>query len=183
MKRFLGLFSAVVVGACTLEPNYQALEQTESSEFTQANHAAVDKLVASTAVPIDKKLPILIATVVNIDALDQSSRFGRLISEQIATRLTQGGFNVVEMKLRNDVYIREGTGELLLSRDVRDLSKNYNAQMVVVGNYAIAASHAFLTLKAVTVTDNRVIGAVNYQLPMTRNAQALIETPFKGRAH
>jgi len=78
------------------------------------------------------------------------------------------------MKLRNDVYIREGTGELLLSRDVRDLSKNYNAQAVVVGNYAVAAGYVYLTLKAVTVTDNRVVGAVNYQLPLTENNRALL---------
>ena len=115
--------------------------------------------------------------MVNIDSLNQSSRFGRLISEQIATRLTQLGYNVVEMKLRNDVYIREGTGELLLSRDVRNLSRNYNAQVVVVGNYAVAAGYVYLTLKAVTIADNRVVAAVNYQLPQTENNKVLLAPP------
>ena len=78
------------------------------------------------------------------------------------------------MKLRSNVYIREGTGELLLSRNVRDLSKNYNAQVVVVGNYAVAAAYVYLTLKAVTVVDNRVIGAVNYLLPITDNNRAML---------
>jgi TolB-like protein len=119
-------------------------------------------------------LPLLVATIVNIDSLNQSSRLGRLVSEQIATRLTQRGYNVVEMKLRSNVYIREGTGELLLSRNVRDLSKNYNAQVVVVGNYAVAAAYVYLTLKAVTVADNRVIGAVNYLLPITDNNKAML---------
>ncbi|MDP2829233.1 MAG: FlgO family outer membrane protein [Sulfuricellaceae bacterium] len=174
MKNIAALLCAVVLTACATGPTYRA---AETSEFTQANHLAVDKLVAATAVPVVKNVPLLVATMVNIDSLSQSSRFGRLISEQIATRLTQLGYSVVEMKLRNDVYIREGAGELLLSRDVRDLSKNYNAQVVVVGNYAVAAGYVYLTLKAVTVADNRVVAAVNYLLPLTENNKALLAPP------
>lgn len=172
MKNFAMLLCVLALSACAgAGPSYLA---AKNSEFTQANYEAVDKLVTTTAVPIDKNTPLLVATVVNIDSLNRSSRFGRLISEQIASRLTQLGFNVTEMKLRNDVYIREGTGELLLSRDVRDLSKNYNAQVVVVGNYAVASGYVYLTLKAVTVTDNRVIAAANYVLPLSENTQALL---------
>ena len=176
MKTYIALTCAVLLtAACAAPgPTYQA---AETSEFTQANYSAVDKLVAMTAIPVDKNLPVLIATVVNLDSLDQSSRFGRLISEQIATRMTQRGFNVVEMKLRNNVYIRQGAGELLLSRDVRDLSKTYNAQMVVVGNYAVAAGYAYMTLKTVAVADNRIIGAVNYLMPLTDNNRALLAQP------
>lgn len=175
MRRIAALIFAVVLSAaCATGPTYQA---AETSEFTQANYSAVDKLVTATAVPVAKNAPLLVATMVNIDSMNQSSRFGRLISEQIATRLTQLGHGVVEMKLRNDVYIREGTGELLLSRDVRTLSRNHNAQVVVVGNYAVAAGYAYLTLKMVTVTDNRVVAAVNYLLPLTENNKALLMQP------
>ena len=171
MKRIATLLCCIVLTACASGPTYQA---AETSEFTQANYSAVDKLVTSTAVPIVKNAPLLVATIVNIDSLGQSSRFGRLISEQVATRLSQLGYSVVEMKLRNDVYIQEGTGELLLSRDVRNLSKTHNAQVVVVGNYAVAAGYVYLTLKAVTVTDNRVVTAVNYLLPLTENNRAML---------
>ena len=171
MKKTAALLCALFLTACSTGPTYQ---DAQISEFTQSNYAAVDKLVSGTAVPVVKDVPLLIATIVNIDALNQSSRFGRLISEQVATRLTQLGYNVVEMKLRSDVYIKEGTGEMLLSRDVRDLSKSYNAQAVVVGNYAVAAGYVYLTLKTVTVTDNRVVGAVNYLLPLTENNKALL---------
>lgn len=172
MKKIIALLLIATLTACTATgPSYQ---DAETSGLTQANYAAVDKLMATPAIVIDMKVPMLVATVVNIDSMTQSSRFGRLISEQIATRLTQLGFNVMEMKLRSNVYITEGTGELLLSRDVRDLSKTYNAQVVVVGNYAIAAGYAYLTLKVVSATDNRVVGAVNYVLPLTENNRALL---------
>lgn len=79
------LLCAVALTACATGPNYQG---AENSEFTNANYAAVDKLIAATAVPIDRSVPVLISTLVNIDSLNRSSLFGRLISEQIATRLT-----------------------------------------------------------------------------------------------
>jgi TolB-like protein len=170
MKIVVAILTVIALTACA-GPSYQG---AENSEFTQANYSAIDKLVFATVVPMDKTVPLLVATVVNIDSLNQSSRLGRLISEQVATRLTQQGYNVVEMKLRNNVYIREGTGELLLSRDVRDLSKSHNAHVVVVGNYAVASGYVYLTLKAVTVTDNRVIAAVNYLLPLTENNRAML---------
>lgn len=171
MKRTASLLCAFALTACAAGPTYQA---AETSALTQANHAAVDRLMTITAIPVAKNAPVLVATLVNIDSLNQSSRFGRLVSEQIATRMTQLGYNVVEMKLRSDVYIREGAGEMLLSRDVRDLSKSYDAQVVVVGNYAVAAGYVYLTLKVVTVSDNRVVAAVNYQLPLTENNRALL---------
>lgn len=173
MKRIIALLSLLAFTACA-GPSYQ---DAKISEFTQANYAAVDRLVAVTAVPIEKDVPLLVATIVNIDSLNESSRLGRLISEQISTRLAQRGFSVVEMKLRSNVYIRQETGELLLSRNVRDLSQNYDAQAVIVGNYAVASDYVYLTLKAVTVTDNRVIGAVNYELPITENNRAMLPQP------
>ena len=175
MRILAALSCLLALAACSGGPTYQA---AESSEFTQANYAAADKLIGASAVPIDRNVPMLVATLVNIDSMNQSSRLGRLVSEQVATRLTQLGFSVVEMKLRSNVYIREGTGELLLSRDVRDLSQSHNAQVVVVGNYAVAAGYVYLTLKTVTVADNRVVGAVNYLLPLNENNKALLLRTF-----
>lgn len=179
MKTVLSLFAATALFGCATSgptttmaiPTY---ESARLSEFTHANYQAIEKIIATASVPIDKSVPILVATVVNIDSMQNSSRFGRLISEQMATRLTQLGFHVVEMKLRNDLYISEGTGELLLSRDMQKLSKNYNAQIVIVGSYAPAATYTYMTIKAVMPYDNRIVSATNYLIPVGNNTQALL---------
>ncbi len=173
MRKVVAILFAAVLSACA-GPSYRA---PEADEFVKANYAAVDRLLEAPAVPVERGVPLLVATVVNIDSLNQASRLGRLVSEQVAARLVQRGYMVVEMKLRSNVYIREGTGELLLSRDVRDLSRSYNAQVVVVGNYAVAWDYVHLTLKAVTVADNRVIAATNYSLPLTEDNKALLAPP------
>ena len=171
MKKLAAISCAFFISACAVGPSYEA---AKISEFRQANYDATDNLIASTSMPVDKSTPILVATIVTIDNLNKSSQFGRLVSEQVASRLTQLGFNVVEMKLRNNVYIQESAGELLLSRDVRNLSKSYNVQVVVVGNYAVASDHIYLTLKAVTVADNRVISAINYLMPLSANNREML---------
>ena len=77
------------------------------------------------------------ASFVNVNNLEESSSFGRIIAEQITSRFTQLGHKVIELKLRqNSIFIKEGQGEFILSRDVHELSKTYNASAVVVGTYA-----------------------------------------------
>ncbi len=171
MKTLSLLLLLALLSGCAEGPTYQ---EAANNEFTQVNHRAADRITASPLIPIDRNLPVLISTIVNIDALNQSSRFGRLVSEQIATRLTNQGFSVVEMKMRSNVLIKEETGELLLSRDVRALSKTHQAQVVVVGNYAVGSAFVYVTLKVINVADNRVISADNYALPLTRNIKALL---------
>jgi hypothetical protein len=147
---------------------------TESNDLTRTNYLAIEKLMVDSAIPIDRNYAILVSSIVDLNALNQSSALGRLISEQISTRLTQLGYNVAEMKLRNDIYISDNQGEFFLSRNIRELSKSYNTQAVVVGNYTQAAETLFITLKVVAVADNRVIGAVNYTLPVTPNTVSML---------
>jgi len=174
MRQFVSVLAVCLLAACA---TVNDPESGKSSAFTRANHGAIETLMDDIPA-IDRKYPIIVATMVDIDALERSSRLGRLVSEQISTRLTQLGYSVVEMRLRNGIYIRESEGELLLSRDVRVLSQNHSAQVVVVGSYAAAANHVYLTLKAVTPADNRVIAATNYLLPLTENTRTLLDEPF-----
>lgn len=170
MKK-LAIISLLALSACATDgPNY---ETARKSEFTEANYAAADHLIQATRFNLDKSAPLLIGTLANIDKLDESSRLGRLVSEQLSTRFTQQGFNVVEMKLRNSVQIGNA-GEMILSRDTKDLSKSYNSQVAIAGTYAVASGYIYVTLKAIAVADGRIVGAWNYQLPITGNTQALL---------
>lgn len=164
------LVAAALAAGCSAP--LSTYDAARRSEFTQANYDAIDALMAS--VGDTGGGTVLVATVVNIDALGQSSRFGRLVGEQIATRLAREGYDVAEIKLRQSVGVREGVGEMMLSRDVRELTKKHDARLVIVGSYAVAATHVYLTLKAVSAADGRVLSAWNYTLPITDNTRALL---------
>ena len=117
---------------------------------------------------------VLVATLVNVDRLNESSRLGRIFSEQIAGRMVQRGLRVTEVKLRDNLVLHREQGELLLSREVREVSQAQNAQAVVVGTYAVSASVVYISLKLVNPVGNQVIAAHNYAVPADENVRSLL---------
>lgn len=60
--------------------------------------------------------------------------------------MVQRGLRVTEVKLRDVLVLHREQGELLLSREVREVSQAQNAQAVVVGTYAVSASVVYISL-------------------------------------
>lgn len=137
-----------------------------------ANHHAADMLLQNA--PLDREHAVLVATLVNVDRLGESSRLGRIFSEQIAGRLVQRGFPVTELKLRDNVVMQREQGELLLSRELREVSRSHDAQAVVVGTYAVSATVLYVSIKLVKPDGNMVVAAHNYAVPMDDNVRALL---------
>jgi len=133
------------------------------------NYAAVACLLKKLRVKLPKDNPILVASFVNLDNLNESSTFGRAVSEQIASALEQKGYSTIEMKLRTSVFIKKGSGEFLLSREISEISVKHRAQAVVVGTYAIARDRVYLTARVVDVSNSRILSSADYEVPMTRN--------------
>ena len=84
------------------------------TDVLQANYQAVDRLLETAA--LDPRRSVLVATLVNVDRLQESSRLGRIFSEQIAGRLVQRGVPVAELRLREQLVLHPGQGELLQGR-------------------------------------------------------------------
>lgn len=165
-------FLLVLASGCASGPTYEA---AENSRLIRANYSAVESLMDSSRYRLDKSLPIVVATLVNVDALTESSRFGRALSEQIGSRFTKLGYSVVELKLRENVFVKQGEGEFLLSREVKDISRNHQAQAVVVGTYAEGRDYVYVHLKLIGIHDNLVMAAHDYVLPLDSNVRALLK--------
>ena len=168
------VFSMLV--ACAGEFPYR---DARNDQFIATNYQAADALMASakslpkmlTNVPNDA--PILVAALVNIDTLNQSTSLGRIVSEQLQARLSQLQYTVVELKLRGEVFTKKPQGELMLSREISEITAAHHAQAVVVGTYALASRFIYVNLKVVD-KDNLILGAYDYTLPRTANINALI---------
>jgi TolB-like protein len=179
-KRILLSFLILLFSGCGVTgPTY---EDAANSKMIQANYAAVDQLLASLSGPMDKTAPLVVATLVSIDALTESSRLGRMASEQVAARLSKQGYRVVELKLRGDIFVKQREGELLLSREVKDITLSHKAQAVVVGTYSEAKDYIYLNLKIVSVQNNLVIAAHDYVLPIDSNVRSLLTPPSRTSA-
>lgn len=162
--------------------------KTRDVDLVDANHDAVDALLKR--VKKDKFLrydlvpskPIIVTSFVNIDDVTRSSTFGRMAGEQVGSRLAQHGYKVVELKLRNDsVFIEKRGGEFILSREVRDLSVEHDAQAVFVGTYARAAERAYITMKALRADDGTILGSHDYSVPLGPNARSMMRSGTRQR--
>ncbi|GAB1410404.1 FlgO family outer membrane protein [Desulfovibrionales bacterium] len=189
MKRsllFLLSLALIVLGGCEAstgrlaqQPKEPTYKDAAKTELIKTNYAATDKLLKSLKRPLDPSLPLVVATLVNIDELTESSRLGRLVSEQIGARLSAHNYQVVELKLRGDIFVKQTEGELLLSREVKNIMLNHKAQAVVVGTYSEAKNFLYLNIKIVSVLDNTIIGAHDYVLPIDKNIRHLLLPHYK----
>lgn len=176
MKKIL-LAILFVLGGCTDMPSSPPPPQkyltAADSEFINANYMAADSLVKKSQTALDKSAPVIVATLVNIDNLEQSSMLGRTVSEQVATRLANMGYTVKEVKLRGTLFVKSSTGELLLSRELRDISASQNARAVVVGVYSSAGDYVFLNLKLVDV-NNTILSGYDYAIPINSTVRNML---------
>lgn len=182
-KIALALATVAVVAGCAsrssapvlrAEPTYQ---EASNNAFLNSSKDAVGKLLAGLEPGAVGPGPVLVATIVDVNDTSRSAPLGRTLSEQYATSMAMAGFNVKEVKLRGNVFVREGAGELMLSREVRDIARQHNAVMVLVGTYSPASSYTYVSTKLVRTEDSRIIRGYDYALPMDRDIKRLLGAP------
>jgi len=136
----------------------------QSMLITKRTYSATQNLIEKSQVVIDRGKPLLVTSIVNVNKLEESSGPGRMITEQISGRIVQLGYTTIEPKLRNSLSI-QGSGELILSRDVKLLKANYPAQAVVSGTYAIGSEQVHINLKLIELSEGRILSSVDYVIP------------------
>jgi TolB-like protein len=175
------LLPAMVVGCEAYNPAPETTDQTvtQDTDIVANSYQAAERLLHGSQQPMDMGKPILVASLVNVANLERSSNMGRIISEQISSRLTQLGYATTEMKFRGSFLIKRGAGEFVLSRELRDISQRQDAQAVITGVYAVAKTTVFVTLRLIRAEDSKVIASYDYSLPLGPDTMALL-SPFNG---
>lgn len=144
------------------------------SDITRSSYDAADALIAQIRASIPPETAVIAATLVNINNLESSSPLGRLVTEQISARFVHSGYQVVEVKLRNQIYLKRNEGELVLTREVRDIAKKHNAAIVVAGTYVDGKDRVFLNLKVIRLEKNIVAAAHDYYLDKDALVRSLL---------
>jgi TolB-like protein len=173
----LTLAFILIAGACAQsdrhgrqKPLGGSLESGASEPYTavlESSYLSADKLArALVGRQFSPNTPIMAASFVDIDNLTTSSTFGRIVSEQIASRLAQHGFRIIEMKLRQEsVFIKRGEGEFMLSRELRDLGSSREIGAALVGTYAVSEHFIFVSARIVRTEDSTVLAGCDYEIP------------------
>jgi TolB-like protein len=156
------LILIVLLVGCT-SPETRKIEN--DADIISMSHSAAKKLILQSGERLGPEA-IIVASFASIDNLEKSSSFGRIVSQQFASEFSNNGYTIIEMLLRNNVYIARGEGEFLLSRSIQALSMEHNAQAVIVGTYAIGANNVYVTSKVIRASDSMVLASYDFSLPL-----------------
>lgn len=145
-------------------------------DIVAVNHSAADAMLGQAGEAIKPSLPILVTSFVNIDDLNDTSSFGRIVGEQVGSRITQKGYTISELRFRQGSYVlvQKKKGEFVLTRNVKKLLRNHHAQAILVGTYAVADNIVYVTTKLISPANNDVIASSDYSLPLGPNTRRLL---------
>lgn len=136
-----------------------------NSSIIPDSHKAAEILISQAPDQLQKDSPILVVSFVNIDNLEKTTTLGRLLSEQVASKISQMGYNVKEIKLSYEtLFVREREGEFALSRKLKHIKKSFDANYIIVGTYSPAARSVYVTSRIVRIDDSRIVASYDFRL-------------------
>lgn len=172
MRRLLLLTSLLLAGCVT---SREAPSNILWGDLISSSYQIADSLLSNLKQQISTNDPIIVATFVNINNLQESSTFGRMVAEHISSRFSQRGYRISELRLRtNSIFMEEGKGEMLLSRDLKSVSQKHNASAVIVGTYGRAGYGFYVSARIVDPSDSVIISSCDYVVKMSDMDQAVL---------
>ena len=122
--------------------------------------------------------PILLTTLVDIDRMDapgfadHSSTAARVVSEHLATRLSQGGYRVVDARVAQVATVARD-GVFKLSSDALKVAREHGARSVLVGTYGNVGGRTYVSVRLVAPDGSgAVLAADDFFVDLPRPAQA-----------
>lgn len=174
------LISAAVIGltvlttGCASDQRVATAPKDQQVDLVGTLAAARKPLFDNLLAPLSKDKPIIAASFANIDNLSDSSTFGRMASEVIAAGLTERDYKVIEVKMRNSLFIKQRAGEFMLSRQLKNISQEHDAQAVLLGTYAVGGENLYVNARLVRTSDNIVVGSHDFVLPLNRDIKYML---------
>ena len=180
LKHFTFIVALVALVGCNTVNN--ATFTNGQSGITKETYKAAEALVAQAeaARMISKDTPIIVGSFSDINNVEETSALGLVVSEQFVTRLVQLGFNVSEVKLRDQMNLKQD-GEFVLSRDTNDITKTYNVAAIVSGTFAKAQDGVLFNSRMIAAQDGKLIAAQDFILKNEDDVMALINKKAKSK--
>ncbi len=178
LKKELGLIAGLLLlMGCIQNYQYRSPEyNAEKQDIIDISYQAADVLIKNLSIDISKATPLMVTSFANIDNLEESNTLGRLLAEQIAARMSQKGYSVVEIKLgQGSLFVKERTGEFILSRKLDNICSQFNALYVIVGTYSVGGASVYVSARIVRVSDNLIVSSSDFKLRSDSDVYELVQ--------
>ncbi len=121
--------------------------------------------------------PCIVTSFSDIDNLDTSSRFGRLLAEAVSSELFRQGAVIRDIRSARAIFVQPRTGELILSRDAKSLARDMDARAVIAGTYGKGASSVAVNVRMIDLRTRAVVSVAMTELARTASIEALLRKP------
>ncbi len=151
-------------------------------DLIQFSYKIADNLTKRALPPLmprNPEMPILVTTFVNNNDLQETSSLGRVLQEQITSRLVQLGYTVREIKLANTLHIAPKSGETILSRDLAQISGEQEAQAILTGTISRTNEIVYISARLITPTNNNILASDDSQLFVDDDILAMLGLQYQ----
>jgi hypothetical protein len=156
--------------------------EVKDADLVEVSYDATNELQYRLNRTLPKHSLIIVSTLLNVDNLNKTSAFGRIISDQIASAFHQAGYRVIGMEMPIDLFVMNEDGTLKLSDENKAMLKHYQAAVIVGGVYAPGKKNSYVSLRLVDLAAKNIVSSTDFSIPMGPDAKKLMEPKSVGSA-
>jgi FlgO protein len=156
--------------------------QNRDADLVEESYDATERLHKKILNKIPKNSLIVVSTLLNVDNLNQTSSFGRIVSDQIASAFNSLGYQVIGMEMPIDLFVLEDGGRFHLSDETKAMLRHYKAATLVGGVYAPGKQNGYVSLRMVDINSKHIIAATDFSVPMGPDAKMMMKPKDVGSA-
>jgi TolB-like protein len=157
----------------------------EDSNIVAPSHTAADVVAQQLKKRIHTGQPIIVQDFWNNHNPRHISAFGRVVPEQISTRLIQLGYQIIQPRYAQQTELigqqnidPSSSSELFLAGQQQNLGnmKKYmdNPHIILSGSYTKATDQVKIHVRMTDSTSGIFVAAYDYDLPITREVEELM---------
>ena len=124
---------------------------------------------------------IMGTTPVNLNSLAESCPLARQMTEEVSSQLMALGYRYEELRKGKAIRFDRRTGELNLTRNVKQLTHAYGqGQAVLAGTHVISDTSVRFSFSLIHTLTNEVLAKASVTVPITEDMYSLLdETPVR----
>jgi hypothetical protein len=135
---------------------------------------AVDQMLRQSPLLVNTGGPIIVGSIADIRDVNHTTPLGNTIAELVRSRLVQNRLVVTDLRLRSTVWMGHSEGELMLSRNRKELVPPPAAAEMVAGTYAVGSNTVYVSLKIIEAANAQIMAASDFSLPRTPDIEQLL---------
>jgi TolB-like protein len=150
-------FSAKNIDAPQQNLSQQAQMKTKSLDDTIVRLS--DKLKDNSTLDLEKiSGTVTVTSFVDLNNLDKTTQFGRLLGESMLSELFSRGFNVSDFRGQGVITI-DKDGEFYITRDARKLEAEVPNTYILVGTYTKIGGSTLLNARIIDNTTGKLVAS------------------------